>query len=420
MVSINIGEKPLLIHSWHNAIVHIDADAFFASVEQASNPSLMGKPVVIGAERGMAIAVSYEAKKLGIERGMMIHKIKKISPNVITLESDFEKYSIFSMKMFDILRRFSPQVEEYSIDEAFVDITGLRRLYKCSYGEIGALIKETIKRELGITVSVGVSLTKVLAKIASKHQKPDGLTVIPGKEIHLYLKNLPIEKVWGVGFNTSAYCKKLGINTALDFARKDEEFIKKYFTKPYYEIWQELNGISVYAVKTGAKDTYKSISKAKSFKPTANKEFLYSQLVENLDNAMFKARRYRLFTKRVVIFIKTNDFKHHAVEIHLPNYTSYPEDIFVPMRNAFDTIFDPQKLYRQTGVVLLELSPIKAKQLTFFSNTSKCEKIEKLYNTIDMLKFRYGKHIIKHATSLISVEACNNPSLNIPIIEAKI
>lgn len=119
----------------------------------------------------MATAVSYEAKAKGIKRGMLIHEIKKLCPDAVFINSDYEKYSLFSVRMFEILRRFSPQVEEYSIDEAFVDLTGLRRVYHCSYDEIGMRIKETIKKELGITVSVGISLTKVLAKVASKHKK---------------------------------------------------------------------------------------------------------------------------------------------------------------------------------------------------------------------------------------------------------
>jgi DNA polymerase-4/DNA polymerase V len=169
--------------------------------------------------------------------------------------------------MFEILRRFSPDVEEYSIDEAFVDLTGLRRNFHGSYGTIAQKMQDTIEAELGLTVSVGLSITKVLAKIGSKHKKPHGLTIIPGRDIHFYLKDLPVEKVWGIGPNTAAFLRKFGIMTALHFAKKNEYFIREQLSKPYQEIWHELNGRSVYPVTTEGKSAYQSISKAKTFTP---------------------------------------------------------------------------------------------------------------------------------------------------------
>lgn len=414
-----MSEQPLMINSWSKAILHIDADGFFASVEQAINPALKGKPVAVGAERGMATAVSYEAKARGIKRGMLLHEMKRLCPQVVFVESDYEKYSLFSLRMFEILRRFSPQVEEYSIDEAFVDLTGLRKVYRCSYGDIGMKIKETIKRELGITVSVGVSLTKVLAKVASRHKKPDGLTVIPGREIHFYLKELPVEKIWGIGPNTAAYCEKLGIKTALDFAKKHERFIKKYFTKPHYEIWHELNGRSIYPVNTEPKNTYKSISKVKTFKPTSDKWAIYGNLIENMDNAFFKARRYGLSTKRVIIFIKTQDYRDKACEILLTEYTSFPEPVFPFVRDAFESIYKEKFTYRQTGVILLELSSFR--QPSLFENQVKVKKIEKLYSVIDSLKIRFGRDIVMHAPVLLKHERKEREqNLRIPILEIEI
>lgn len=414
-------ERPLMIHDWIKAILHIDADGFFASVEQAVNPLLKGKPVIVGAERGMATAVSYEAKAKGIKRGMLIHEIKKLCPDAVFINSDYEKYSLFSVRMFEILRRFSPQVEEYSIDEAFVDLTGLRRVYHCSYDEIGMRIKETIKKELGITVSVGISLTKVLAKVASKHKKPDGLTVIPGRQIHLYLQDIPIEKIWGIGHNTAAYCEKLGIKTALQFATKSESFIKKHFSKPFYEIWHELNGRSIYPVNPEPKKEYRSISKAKTFTPTKEKEEVYAHLIENLENACFKARRYGLCTKKIIIFIKTQDFRDRACEIRLNSETAYPEDIFPFMKRAFETIYEKGETYRQTGVVLVELTSMKMRQGSLFENQVKLDKIEKLYNTLDELKIRFGRDILVHGAVLNKKEKVKRQQrMKIPFINLKI
>lgn len=188
--------------------------------------------MITGKERGIVAAASYEAKAKGVQRGMSLYKVKKVCPDVVILPSDYETYSLFSVRMFEILRRFSPDVEEYSIDEAFVDLTGLRRSFHGPYGMIAQNMQYAIERELGITVSIGVSLSKVLAKIGSKHNKPHGLTLISGRDIHLYLQNLPVEKVWGIGPNTAAFLRKFGITTALQFARKDEGFIRKHLSKP--------------------------------------------------------------------------------------------------------------------------------------------------------------------------------------------
>jgi DNA polymerase-4/DNA polymerase V len=183
-----MDNQPLTIHSWPRAILHLDADAFFASCEQAVHPELRGKPVVAGRERGIVAAASYEAKARGVKTGMSLMDVKKVCPEAIIVPSDYETYSLYSLRMFEILRRFSPDVEEYSIDEAFVDLTGLRRSFHGPYGMIAKKMQETIEKELGITVSAGVSLSKVLAKIGSKYNKPHGLTIMPGRDIHIYLR----------------------------------------------------------------------------------------------------------------------------------------------------------------------------------------------------------------------------------------
>src|SRR5512143_2114365 len=291
------------LSSWPRAILHLDADAFFASCEQAIHPELRGRPVITGKERGIVAAASYEAKARGVSRGVRLSEVKKICPEAVILPSDYETYSLFSVRMFEILRRFSPVVEEYSIDEAFVDLTGLRRSWHGPYEEIAEKVRATISQELGITVSAGVSLSKVLAKIGSKHRKPNGLTMIPGREIHLYLEKLPVEKVWGIGPNTAAFLKKHGIVTALQFARREEGWVDRYLSKPYREIWNELNGRSVYPVTTETKNSYQSISKAKTFTPASTDEtFVFAQLSKNLENACIKSRKYKLAATRLIIF----------------------------------------------------------------------------------------------------------------------
>lgn len=393
--------QPLTIKSWPKAILHVDADAFFASCEQAIHPELRGKPVITGKERGIVAAASYEAKAKGVKRGMRLFEVKNVCPSAIILPSDYETYSLFSIRMFEIFRRFSPDVEEYSIDEAFVDLTGLRRSFHGPYGMIAKKMQVTVETELGITVSVGVSLSKVLAKIGSKHNKPHGLTIIPGMDIHIYLAGLPIEKVWGIGPNTAAFLRKFGIKTALDFAKKDEKFIETYLSKPYREIWNELNGRSVYPVTTESKSSYQSISKTKTFTPPSSDAlFVLAQLSKNLENACIKARRYGLSATRLILFLRTQEFRDTGMEIKLSHPTAYPADLFGPLREGFDQLYRRLSFYRQTGVVLGGLVPDIRVQYSLFDDISKIEKMAKIYSAIDRIAEKYGKYTVHHAASL--------------------
>lgn len=393
--------QPLTIRSWPRAILHLDADAFFASCEQAVHPELRGKPVITGKERGIVAAASYEAKARGITRGVSLHDVKKICPNAVIVPSDYETYSLFSVRMFGILRRFSPDVEEYSIDEAFVDLTGLRRAFDGPYGVIAQEMQEAVKTELGITVSVGVSLSKVLAKIASKHDKPNGLTLMPGRDIHRYLERLPLEKVWGIGGNTAAFLRKFRILSALDFARKDEAFIAAHLSKPYREIWHELNGRSVYPVVGESKSGYQSISKTKTFTPPSDDEtFVFAQLSKNLENACIKARRYHLAAPRLVAFLRTQDFRDSGIEMKLARPTAYPADLFGPLKEGFERLYRHGQRYRQSGVVLAGLVPETEIQRTLFEDPAKIEKMEKIYGVVDKLSERFGKYTVGHASSL--------------------
>jgi DNA polymerase-4 len=396
-----MSDLPLTVANWPRAILHIDADAFFASCEQALHPELRGRPVITGKERGIVAAASYEAKARGVKRGMRLFEVKKVCPDAVILPSDYETYSLFSVRMFEILRRFSPDVEEYSIDEAFVDLTGLRRINHGPYELIARKMQETVERETGLSVSIGVSLSKVLAKIGSKHRKPHGITVIPGRDLHVFLETLPLEKVWGIGPNTAAYLAKLGTRTALEFARKDESFVTRHCSKPYQEIWNELNGRSVYPVTTLSKSSYQSISKAKTFTPPSDNEgFVFAQLSKNLENACIKARRHLLAATRMVLFLRRQDFSDTGVEIRLTSPTAFPSELLSGLREGFEKLYRPGTPYRQTGVVLAGLVPEDAIQHSLFDDVVKIEKMTRIYRAVDALSEKFGKHAVQHASSL--------------------
>jgi DNA polymerase-4/DNA polymerase V len=395
------GESPLTLHSFPRAILHVDGDAFFASCEVAKNPKLRGKPVITGLERGIASALTYEAKAHGVKRGMRVSDIRRICPDAVLLPSDYETYSLFSTRMFAIVRRYTPIVEEYSIDECFAELTGLRRPNRMSYGEMAQSIKHDLDTELGITFSVGLAPTKVLAKVASKWKKPSGLTIIPGNRAHLFLKDLPIGKVWGVGTQTEAHLATLGVRTALQFARKDEDWIRKHFTKPHQEIWLELQGESVYGLETEEKHDYASISKTKTFTPPSrDRDYVFAQLSKNIETACIKARRHGLAARCAVIYLKTQDFRGEGIECSLSGATSIPGDVIRVIRPAFEKLFTERKEYRATGVILTKLMEDRIRQPDLFGETLRIEKMRDLYGQVDALAKKFGKHAVVLGSSL--------------------
>jgi len=383
------------LNSFPRAILHIDGDAFFAACEVAKNPRLRGKPVITGKERGIVSAATYEAKALGIKRGMTLTEVKKICPEAIILPSDYETYSLFSERMYAIVRRYTPDVEEYSIDECFADLTGLRSSFRLSYPQIAEKIKQQLDQELGMTFSIGVSATKTLAKIGSKWKKPSGLTIISLQDAPRYLQALSVDALWGIGAQTSALLQKYGVRTAHDFAQKSEEWVKTHVSKPYFETWQEVNGVVANELNLTGRETYQSISKTKTFTPpSTDMSFVFAQLSKNVENACGKARRWKLVTPLIYFFLKTQDFHYCGYEVKLPFPTNNPVDILREVRKYFALAYTKEVLYRATGITLVNLVDEGATQLDLFDSVKKSEGLKRVFESTDKLAERYGKHVV--------------------------
>lgn len=392
--------QPLTLASFPRAIIHIDADAFFAACEQAADPALKGKPVITGRERSIASAVSYEAKALGIKRGMSLREIKAICPHIIHLPSDYETYSLYSKRMFAIVRRYTDLVEEYSIDECFAEITGLRRPLRMNYETIARTIKETLDRELGMTFSIGLAPTKVVAKMASKWDKPSGFVMIPGKKLHEFLGQIPIGDVWGIGPQTMKYLEQYRLTTALHLAREDKRWIKKKLTKPHQAIYEELRGNAVIPLELDEHHDYQSISKTKTFTPPrAERAYVLSQLSKNVENACIKARRHQLATQRVTFLLRTQDYQHSAFEIRLNVPTVSPSVIIKLIDRHLDAIFQASTKYRLTGVVLSHLSADTTLQYDLFGEAIIEERTRRVFSAVDAIDRKYGKHTVYIGTS---------------------
>jgi len=378
----------------------MDGDAFFVGVEVAKNPKLRGLPVVTGEERGIVSALSYEAKALGIKRGMPIFRVKKDFPSVIILPGDYASYAKYSSMMFDIVRRYADDVEEYSIDECFADLTGLDRPLKMSYLEIAERIKREINAELDLSVSIGLAPTKVLAKVASKWAKPNGLTVITPATAPDFLAKTAIDKIWGIGPRTSEFLRKRGLITAGDFAKKNIEWVRENLSRPYEVIWQELNSREIMHIDPHQKTVYASVQKTRSFHPSTNDPvFLFSQLSKHIEDACSKARHYKLVPRSFSIFLKTKNFEYVERRVSLTAPTSAPESIVALAHARFSKMYKKGILYRTTGVVLSDLVSSAVSQADLFGDTEKLRRLEIIHENIDGLESKFGKRVVYLAST---------------------
>ena len=396
-----MNDQPLMISSYPRAILHCDGDAFFASVEQALSPSLRGKPVVTGKERGIIAAASYEAKARGVARGLPLFEAKRICPDLVILPSDYETYGLYSRRMFNIMRKFTPDVEEYSIDEGFADITGLRRVFHASYEDIARRLQAEIHHELNITVSVGLSLSKSLAKLCSKFRKPAGFTAVPGKYIHLLLQKTPLDKVWGFGPNTVSLLTKQGLQTAYDFVLRPEGWAAQLLGKPGREMWKELRGYPVWPLSTEEKTSYGTLIKSKTFTPPSGERTLvYAKLVRNAESVFLRARRHHLRAGMVAVVLRRHDFHHDGVEARLSRPATSAQETLPLLHDLFGKVFAEGRLYRATMIVLGRLADDRTEQYDLFEDRLQVESVRRMVSAVDGLNAKYGKHTVHSGATL--------------------
>jgi DNA polymerase-4/DNA polymerase V len=382
------------------AILHVDGDGFFASCEVARKPELRGRPVVVGAERGIATAMTYEAKALGITRGMPIARIRKEYPEVVIFRGDYDWYADMSRKMNIILSRYTPEVEPYSIDESFADLTGYQIPRKTNYEKMAKRIKEELRRELGMTFSVGLAPTKTLAKVASKHDKPDGLVFIPMSLIPEFLRKTHIGKVWGIGEKTAAKFEEEGVSTALKLIEHSERWVHDRFSRPYSDIRTELRGETVHPVRRGLRGGQKSFMHTRTFSPaTSDSKVLFAELMRHLESVMRNAREDGVAPRAVGVFLKTQAFRYRHAEIVLLSPTNIPAEVAPALREKLEVLIDERTLYRATGVVIHDLIPGDGVSSDLFDTARIHDRFTHIYQKIDALNQKFGRTMVRLAGS---------------------
>jgi len=383
-------------------IFHIDMDAFFAAVEQHDNPELKGKPVVVGADpvkgsgRGVVSAASYEARKFGIHSAMPISRAFKLCPKAVFLPVRMKRYKEVSKIIMSLFYDFTPLVEQISVDEAFLDMTGTERLLGDPV-KTGMEIKQKIKEITGLTASVGIAPSKLVAKIASDSNKPDGLVFVDKDKVQEFLNPLPISRLWGVGKVTEKKLKNMGINIVKDLVNIPEKSLTSVFGKSKgVFLYNTCRGIDNRAVERTAEA--KSISNEITFdNDTCDRDFLLDTILALCEKVAFRMRKQKLSARTVFLKIRYDDFSTSVRNKTFTRPLSVFEEIYNEICTLFETFYTDNRKVRLIGVGVSMLVYNSYLQQNLLSE--KKEKTEKAAVVVDKIKEKYGEKIIFRAGS---------------------
>jgi DNA polymerase IV len=375
-------------------ILHVDLDAFFAAVEQRDRPELRGKPVIVGGggpnDRGVVSAASYEARKFGVHSAMPLRNAGRLCPDGVFLPVDGAKYQSVSREVMAVLRRFTPQVEPISIDEAFLDVTGSRKLF--GDGEaVGRQIKKAVRDEVGLTISVGVASTKLVAKIASDLRKPDGLVVVPPGEEAAFLAPLPISRLWGVGGPTAVALRDYGVRTIGDLAALDPQVLVRRFGKHGASLAGRARGEDDDPVADRA--DAKSIGHEHTFdKDTSDRDQIERTLLAMSEGVAGRLRASGVKAGTVTVKIRDSSFHTITRQRTLPE----PTDLTEPIWKTALELARPEVRgirVRLLGVTASNLG--SPDQLALFGEGD--SRIRRAVEAADELRRRFGERAVTRA-----------------------
>ena len=378
-------------------ILHADMDAFFSAVEQRENPELKGKPVIVGgvnlSNRGVVSTASYEARKFGVHSAMPVAQAKKLCPDGIYIPSRHDLYKKISEEIFAILQKYTPLVEKISIDEAFLDVKGCERLYGNAV-EIAQQIKEEVKEKTELTISVGVSVNKFLAKLASDYDKPDGLTVIKKDDIKNFMRNLDIDKIWGVGEVFAAKLAEENVYRVSDIWSYSLEELKNKFGKAGVKLFFLSRGMDKREVKSQTE--IKSISHEETFAENINnQDKLFAYLFKMSEKVSFRLHSNSLKVTTVFIKVRYSDFSTYSRQKSLKVAVNSSEEIYQTAKKLLNQNQLLNKPLRLLGIGVSNLCQEGKEQLNLFADTD-----DQLDQTIDQLKRKYGFNKISRARKL--------------------
>ncbi len=378
-------------------ILHLDMDAFYASIEQLDHPEYRGKPVVVGADpnggegRGVVSTASYEAREYGIGSAMPISRAYRACPTAVFLPVRMHRYQELSAAIMAFLRNFTPAIEIASIDEAFLDLTGTERLF----GDPVALarsIKGQISAKFNLTASLGLGPNKLIAKIASDLEKPDGLTIVRHDEVTTFLKNLPITRIWGVGRKTAGYLEKLGISKVGQLAEVSENFLEAKFGKYGAKLAKLARGIDDSPVVTESER--KQMSKEITFaEDVEGFETIKPSFIDLCERVGFRMRLNNFLGRTIIVKVRYSDFTTitRSRTLGMTNHTKTIIDTVLELIEEVDF----SRKIRLIGVGVSNLDANSPEQLDLFA-----EDEHELEAVIDKIRIKFGENALRRGINL--------------------
>jgi DNA polymerase-4 len=373
-------------------ILHVDLDAFFAAVEQRDRPELRGRPVIVGGsdptQRGVVSAASYEARAFGVHSALPLRTAYRLCPQGVFLPVDGRKYQAASREVMAILRRFTPQVQPISIDEAFLDVTGSRALF--GDGEtIARTIKRTVHDEVGLTASVGVAATKLVAKIGSDLRKPDGLVVVPPGEEAAFLAPLPISRLWGVGEKTAAVLREFGVQTIGDLAAMPPDALERRFGKHGAALVERAHGVDADPVATG--DPAKSIGHEHTFgHDTADREVIERTLLGMADGVAWRLRAAGLKAATITLKLRDSSFATITRQTTL----DVPDDLTEPIYDAALVLLRRELHGQRIRLVGVTASNFRDREQLAMFGAAEDPKRHQAAEAMDSIRRKYGERAV--------------------------
>ncbi len=386
----------------HKIIFHVDMDAFFASCEEALNPALKLKPLVVGGtkedKRGIVSCPNYLARAKGVRTAMPLTRALLLVPEGNFIRSTRGLYSDYSKRVRDIFYKYTPIVQPVSVDEAFLDVTGVLHLHNNDYKLLADKLRNEIRNTLKITCSVGIAVNKICAKIASKVNKPDGVTVVPFGKEREFLSNITIDKIPGVGKSAQLKLKKYGIELIGDILKFDQSFYDKEIKFHTSFLLNVANGRGSDNVKEND-EIRKSLSKENTFyEDISDREFLLSELYYLMEKCCQKLRKVRLRSRSITVKVKYFDFKVNQRSYTAAKYSNLETDFYEDATLLLDKMLTNKKKVRLLGVKFSEfISGDEAVQESIFDDF---DRKENLLNKLDTIRKKYDFDIVKFGRTI--------------------
>lgn len=372
-------------------IMHVDMDAFYASIEQRDHEEYQGKPVIVGglSSRGVVATASYEARKFGVHSAMSMAEAKKRCPQGIFVWGDHKLYHAVSQQIFSIFMEFSPAIEPLSLDEAFMDVSGMEMLVS-DWESYAHKLKNRIKNEVGLVASVGIAPNKFLAKLASDLKKPDGLVIVRQEDAKSLLQDLPLRALWGVGKKTAQQLEALGFYTVGQIAAADAGFLFKHFGTIAHRLVDLANGCDERVIEPDR------LAQSIGNEITFDHDLLTRGQVEKNLLALAEKVGWRLrlsacAARTITLKIRSASFKTITRSRTLPLSTNFDEDIYKAAVELYQSAAITEKI-RLLGITGNQL--VTNEQVNLFDDNVKKKS---LYRTMDDLKERFGEKIITKA-----------------------